>query len=119
MEYQNDDVLRMIEQTGATLRLAAARFAQGAPADESLTLTAEAIRDVVDIDPLTFCGMSPPTMVTLLEMSGLDDRLVSRVAESLLLEADILQSEGELVDAGIRREQAQAVLDAIDPTRAN
>lgn len=119
MEYQSDQVLRMIEQTGATLRLAAKRFAQGASAAESLTLTAEAIEEVVAIDPATFVGMSPPSMVALLEMSDLDDRLVRRVAESLLLEADILQSEGDLLEAATRREQAAAVLEAIDPSRAN
>jgi hypothetical protein len=116
---ESEGVLRMIEHTGATLRLAAERFAQGASADESLTLTAEAIGDVVLIDPATFVGMSPPSMVTLLEASALDDRLVSRVAESLLLEADIMQSEGDLIGAAMRREQASAVLDAIDPARAN
>ena len=119
MEYQTDRVLRLLELTGASLRLAADRFAQGAPADEMMLLASEAIGEVVDMDSDSFVGMSPPSMVTLLDLSGLDDRLVSRVAEGLMLQAEILQSEGDLVEAAMRREQAAAVLDSIDPSRAN
>ena len=119
MEYGSDRVLRMIEETGANLRLAAERFAAGGSADESLTLTADTIREVLGMDPDVFVSMSAPSMVTLVEVSGLDDRLVSRVAESLLLEADILQSEGDLLEAAARREQATAILDSIDPAQAN
>ena len=119
VEYQTEEVLRMIEQTGATLRLAADRFAQGASSREALDLTAAAIGEVLGMDSDTFVRMSPPTMVTLLEVSGLDDRLRRQVAESLFLEADILQSEADLVDAAVRREQAAAILAAIDPKRSN
>jgi hypothetical protein len=109
----------MIEETGANLRLAAERFAAGGSADESLTLTADTIREVLGMDPRVFVSMSAPSMVTLVEVSGLDDRLISRVAESLMLEADILQSEGDLLEAAARREQATAILDSIDPAQAN
>ncbi len=119
MEYHDRQVCRMIEHTGTTLRLAAQRFSQGASAQEALALTAEAIGEVVTVDPATFVGMSPPSMVTLLEVSGLDDRLIRRVAESLLLEADIFQSEADLIEAATRREQAAAILEAIDPSLSN
>jgi hydrogenase maturation factor len=58
-------------------------------------------------------------MVSFLELSGFDDRLVVKLAEALSLQAEILESEGSLVLAGVRREQAQAVLESIDPGRAN
>ncbi len=58
-------------------------------------------------------------MVSFLELSGFDDRLVVKLAEALNLQAEILESEGSLVLAGVRREQAAAVLESIDPARAN
>jgi hypothetical protein len=119
LEYQSDYVLRLIEQMGAALRLATRRFAEGASADESLDATEDAIRAVVDIDPQLFVRMSPSSMAALLEISNLDDRLVTKLAEALLLQADILQSEADLVEAGVRREQAAAVLESVDPGRAN
>ena len=57
-------------------------------------------------------------MVSFLELSGFDDRLVVKLAEAMSLQAEILESEG-LVAAGVRREQVTAVLDSIDPARAN
>jgi len=114
LQYQNDYVLRLIEQAGAALRLASRRFAEGASSDESLDATDEAIRAVVDVDPSLFLRMSPASMASLL-----DDRLVCKLTEALLLQADILQSEADIVGAGVRRQQAAAVLESIDPTRAN
>lgn len=119
MEYQNDYVLRLIEQMGAALRLASRRFAEGASIDESLQATDEAIRAVVDVDPSLFLRMSPASMASLLEISNLDDRLVAKLAEALLLQAEILQADADIVAAGVRREQAAAVLESIDPSRAN
>lgn len=119
LQYQNDYVLRLIEQAGAALRLASRRFAEGASSDESLDATDEAIRAVVDVAPALFLRMSPASMASLLEISNLDDRLVCKLSEALLLQADILQSEADIVGAGVRREQAAAVLESIDPSRAN
>jgi len=119
LQYQNDYVLRLIEQAGAALRLASRRFAEGASSDESLDATDEAIRAVVDVDPALFLRMSPASMASLLEISNLDDRLVCKLSEALLLQADILQSEADIVGAGVRRQQAAAVLESIDPSRAN
>ena len=119
MEYQNDYVLRLIEQMGAAIRLAARRFAEGASSEESLGVTGDAIGKIVDMDPELFLRLSPPSMASLLEISGFDDRLINKLAEALVLEADILQSEAALVEASVRREQAAAVLESIDPKRAN
>ena len=74
---------------------------------------------VVDMDPELFLRLAPPSMVSFLEISGFDDRLVIKLAEALELQAEILLSEGALIEAGVRREQAAAVLASIDPSHAN
>jgi len=119
VQYQNDYILRIIEQMGAALREAFRRFRDGEPAEETLELTNQAIGLVVDMDPELFLRLAPPSMVSFLEISGFDDRLVIKLAEALELQAEILLSEGALIEAGVRREQAAAVLASIDPAHAN
>ena len=119
MQYQSDYVLRIIEQIGVALRRAFERYRDGSGDGEALDITAEAIGLVVDMDPALFLRLSPQSMVSFVEISGFDDRLVVKLVEALTLEADILESEGNLVEAGVRRQQAAALSDAIDPARAN
>jgi hypothetical protein len=119
MQYQDDYILRLVEQLGSMMRLAFARFREGQGPSEPLDVTKQAIEMVVDVDPDLFVRFSPQSMVSFLELSGFDDRLVVKLAEALNLQAEILESEGQLVLAGVRREQATAVLESIDPERAN
>jgi len=119
VQYQTDYVLRIIEQMGAALRRAFERYREGTDDAEALGITAEAIGLVVDMDPQLFLRLSPQSMVSFVEISGFDDRLVAKLAEALHLEADILESEGNLVGAAVRREQAAALLGAMDPAHAN
>ena len=119
MQYQNDHILRLVEQLGSMMRLAFARFREGQGSSEPLDVTNQAIQMVADLDPDTFLRFSPQSMVAFLELASFDDRLVVKLGEALNLQAEILESEGEIVLAGVRREQARAVMDSIDPDRAN
>jgi len=119
MQYQDDYILRLVEQLGSMMRLAFSRFREGQCSSEPLDVTNQAIQMIVDVDSDLFVRFSPQSMVSFLELSGFDDRLVVKLAEALSLQAEILESEGALVLAAVRREQAQAVLESIDPERAN
>jgi hypothetical protein len=119
VQYQNDYILRIIEQIGAAIRDAFKRFREGDDVEAPLELTNQAIGLVVDMDPALFLKLAPPSMVSFLEISGFDDRLVEKLAEALELQAEILLSEGALIEAGVRREQAAAVRASIDPANAN
>jgi hypothetical protein len=119
MQYQDDYIVRLVEQLGSMMRLAFSRFREGQSSSEPLDVTNEAIQMIVDVDSDLFVRFSPQSMVAFLELSGFDDRLVVKLAEALNLQAEILESEGALVLAGVRREQATAVLESIDPERAN
>ncbi len=119
MEYQNDYILRLIEQMGSAIRLAFQRFREGGSAARSIDIVDSAIGLAVDMDPTLFLRLAPHSMVSFLEISSYDDRLARKVAEALLLQADLLESDGYLVEAGVRREQAAAVLDSLDPMKAN
>lgn len=119
MEYQKDYVLRIIEQMGALMRAAFERFLAGGSTEQPLELTTEAVGLAIDMDPELFLRLAPQSMVSLLEVSGYDDRIIQRVAEALELQSEILESQGSLIEAGVRREQATALRDSIDPSKAN
>jgi hypothetical protein len=119
VQYQSDYILRIIEQMGAALREAFARFSTGAEPEEPLALTEAAIGMVVDMDPKLFLRFSPQSMVAFVTMSGLDDRVVAKLVAALELEADIRDTEGNIVEARVRREQALALAGSTVRANAN
>jgi len=119
VQYQNDYILRIIEQMGTAIREAFRRFRDGESAEESLELTNQAIGLVLDMDPGPFLRLAPPSMLSFPQIPGFADRLCLKLAEALELQAEVLLSEGALIEAGVRREQAAAVLASIDPAHAN
>ena len=119
VEYQNDYILRLIEQMGSAIRLAFQRFREGGSTGKSIDIIDYAIGLSVDMDPHLFLRLAPHSMVSFLEISNYDERLARKLAEALLLQADLLEADGSLLEAGVRRTQAAAVLASLDPMSAN
>ena len=103
VERQGEDTSRVIQRMDAALRLAELRFAEGASAEESIGATMEALGQAVDVPAEVFVRMSPQSMVGLLEMTGSDERVLSKVAEALMLQSEVFMAEGSLIEAGARR----------------
>lgn len=118
MQYQSDYVLRLIEQMGGLIRRAMERYRVGAD-EEPYDLAAEALGLALELDPDTTERLSPQSLAALLEMKNLDERVILLVVDALEVQADALERNGELVDSRVRREQAAAVLQLLDPGRAN
>ena len=118
MHYESDYVLRLIEQMGGLVRRAIERLRIGSEA-ETYELADEAITLALDMEPQLLHRLSPQSLVSLLELNNLDDRVIQLVGEALLLQAGALEQAGELVEASVRREQSRAVLAMLDPARAN
>lgn len=119
MEYQSDYILRLVEQMGAAIRAAFRRYREGGSAGEAIDMVDRAIGTIVDMDPAVFLRLAPQSMVSFLELSNLDRRVARKLAEALLLEADLLESSGSIAEGAIRRSQASAVLASTDPASAN
>lgn len=119
MQYQNDYVVRLVEQLGFMIRRASMSFREADYSSEPFEVTNEAIGLVTDMDPGMFLTFSPQSMVSFIEISGFDDRVVLKLAQAIELQADILETEGSIVIAGVRRDQAAAIAESIDPLRAN
>ena len=49
MQYQDDYILRLVEQLGSMMRLAFSRFREGQSSSEPLDVTNQAIQMIVDV----------------------------------------------------------------------
>lgn len=118
MQYQSDYVLRLIEQMGSLVRRALDLLREG-DSEETYELAEEAVGLALDMDPTLAARLSPQSLASLVEMNNLDDRVIELVGTALRVQGDVLEREGELVQARVRRDQSKAVLDLLDPSRAN
>lgn len=118
MQYQSDYVMRLIEQMGGLVRRAMEKMRTGG-AEEPYELAGQAIGLALDMDPSVASRLSPQSMASLLELGNHDDRVIELVAQAIELEAEVLQSAGEMIAAEVRRDQARAVRSLIGPTHAN
>lgn len=114
MVYQNDYILRMIEEFGAVVREALRRVRAGSPPQETLEDIDQAFGLVVDMDPKLFMSLTPQSMVSFLKLSNLDNRLVRELAEALKLQADMLEAQDQPAKAETKREQAAAILASLE-----
>ena len=117
MSYQSDYVLRLIEQMGALIRRAMAKLGEGA-AQEPCEVVGQAIGLALGMDPAVASRLSSQSLVSLLELSRLDDQVIKLLAQAIELEAEVLQRNGEMIGAGVRREQASAVRSLLGPNTA-
>ena len=119
MSYQSDYVLRLIEQMGELVRRAMAKLGEGAARDPG-EVAGQAIGLALGMDPAVASRLSSQSLVSLLELSSLDDQVINLLAQAIELEAEALQRGGEMIGAGVRREQASAVRSLLGPktTRA-
>lgn len=118
MVYESDYVLRLVEQMGGLVRRALQLLSVGSE-ERTYELAEEAIGLALDIDPGLVSRLAPQSLAAILELQNHDDRVVELVAEAITAQADALEQAGDFFEAGLRREQAKAVLKLLDPSRAN
>ncbi len=114
MSYQSDYVLRLIEQMGALIRRAMAKLGEG-PAAEPGEVAGQAIGLALGMDPGVASRLSSHSLVSLLELSNPDNQVIRLLAQAVELEAEVLQRNGDMIGAGVRREQARAVRSLLEP----
>jgi len=108
LRYQTDYLLRLIEELSGLIRQALEKLGvkdAGAPSE----LAGQAIGLALDMDPHLAAGLSPESLVSLLRLGDLDDRVVALVQQAIEVEATALEDRGDAVAAGFRREQAGAI----------
>lgn len=118
MRYQSDYVLRVIEQMGALIRRAMETLRTGSD-EEPIELAEQAIGLALELDPRTVSRLSPASLASLLALNLPDDRVLDLLVEAFEVEAEALEARGEIVSARLRRDQADAVRNLLDPASAN
>lgn len=102
-DYLQDMIARFVE---AVLR-GIGRLKDGA-IEEGVAAYEQVVGDVLDMDSQTALALSPASLVTMMQISAVDDRLAAYAAYCLGRIADACEGRpGGL--AGVRREQARAI----------
>ncbi|MDR2714520.1 MAG: hypothetical protein LBB42_03195 [Coriobacteriales bacterium] len=117
--FENDYIMRMIMQlTDAITRSLQRGYADPQKEIEDLE---NAMADLVDMDAKTLFTLAPESMVSMLQLGSFDAELGGYLVRALYYEADLLEEQGLLGTADLRRAQANAIADtySIDKDIAN
>ncbi len=71
-----------------------------------------AIEQAVDMDGAALLSLTPESMASVLQISGVDPKIIGYVAHSLLQEADYLDTSGSSELAQLRKAQGIALFEA-------
>lgn len=108
---QHDYIIGLIQEFGVAVSAALreAFHARGAKqASESEQEVEQAIGQLIDLDPATAMALSPDSLVTMIDLSGVGESVAGYVAWTLDRLADVYEMHGDPL-ASVRRAQAAAV----------
>ncbi|BAK45242.1 hypothetical protein [Eggerthella sp. YY7918] len=74
----------------------------------------DAVGEATDLDGSVLLSLSPESIASVLQVSGVDPNVTEYIARSLLLASEYLREAGEGALANVRREQARALAKAYD-----
>lgn len=78
----------------------------------AVAMLESSVSQATDLDGATLLSLAPESMAGILQVSGVDDRVVGYVARSLCLASAYLDEAGDRQLAALRLEQARALADA-------
>ncbi len=105
-DYLLDQIARFVEGILASID----RMRSGGVADAVGGFEA-VVGDVLDMDPETALSLSPASLVTMMQLSAVDESLAGYAVYALGRAADAYDAQGNPVSQ-VRRAQAQALADA-------
>lgn len=105
-DYLLDQIARFVEGILASID----RMRSGGAADAVGGFEA-VVGDVLDMDPETALSLSPASLVTMMQLSAVDESLAGYAVYALGRAADAYDAQGNPVSQ-VRRAQAQALADA-------
>ncbi len=74
----------------------------------------DAISNATEIDGTALLSLAPESIATIMQVTGIDPRIVEYISRSMLLESVYLEQAGDAELSGIRAAQARAIADAYD-----
>lgn len=110
--FENDYIMRMILQLTRALQRS---LLKGYPSPESEINDIEGrVGEALGIDPRLMFKLNPESMVSLLQLGDINPALAVFAVRSIYYESDLLEENGELEKAELRRQQADAIARAYD-----
>lgn len=109
--FEQDYLMRMLVQFWEAMRRSVEKADDHDP-EAAADLLETAIGDATDLDGATLLSLAPESMAAVMQVSGVDPRVVEYVANSLLLESEYLTRAGNDELAAVRAGQARAVAES-------
>ncbi len=110
--FENDYIMRMILQLTRVLRRSLIRE-YPSPETEIRDIEGK-VAEALDLDPRLMFKLEPESLVSLLQLGNVDPALAVYAVRSIYYESDLLEENGELEKAELRRQQADAIARAYD-----
>jgi len=110
--FENDYLMRMILQLARVLRRSLIR--EYPTPDVEIRDIESKVAEALDLDPRLMFKLEPESLVSLLQLGNVDPVLAIYAVRSIYYESDILEANGELEKAELRRRQADAIAEAYD-----
>jgi len=108
--FENDYIMRMILQLARVLRRSLIK--EYPSPDEEVRDIEGKVAEALDLDPRLMFKLEPESLVALLQLGNVDPVLAIYAVRSIYYESDILEANGDLERAELRRQQGDAIAKA-------
>lgn len=107
--FERDYLMRLIMDFMQGIRLSLERAESGHDPASAADLLDNAIGSATDIDPATLLSLTPDSIASIMQVSGVDPKVTEYIARSLLLSSRYHADAGDGATAALRRDQGLAV----------
>lgn len=111
---EQDYLMRILLQFAEAIRRSWSRAVEDRDPRDAANMLERAVGDATDIDGATLLSLSPESIASVMQVSGVDPRVSEYIARSLLLASGYLREAGDEDLADVRADQARALAEAYD-----
>ena len=111
---EQDYLMRILLQFAEAIRRSWSRAVEDRDPRDAAHMLEDAVGEATDIDGATLLSLSPESIASVMQVSGVDPRVTEYIARSLLLASGYLHEAGEHELAALREQQARALAQAYD-----
>ena len=108
--FENDYIMRMILQL--TRALQRSLLKEYPTPDMEIRDIEGRVAEALDLDPRLMFKLEPESLVSVLQLGNVDPVLAIYAVRSIYYESDLLEANGDLERAELRRRQADAIAQA-------
>lgn len=109
---EQDYLMRILLQFAEIIRRSWTKAEEERDPRRAADMLEDAVGEAVDMDGAALLSLAPDSVASVVQVSGVDPRVVDYVAHSLLLASGYLRDAGERDLADLRERQARALADA-------